>query len=201
MALPCVNNTAGTPQSLHLPLLLTNSKTSNTIKVCSGSVTLVQLGLVFFPFFLQYFRGTIHRPENQPPWDENVAQRRRRGRLDFLRGQTWLWISNFLYRNPQRSAMDIPYKAPSATPSEPVFVVQSVAVLNLYHYRLHSCFQRRLNPPGETSMAAGTALPKYEVLHSWKPEIEYKPQDLQSWAIPKIWTTAVQILPGQKPWV
>lgn len=51
MALPCVNSTAGRPQSLHPPLLLTTSKTSNTIKVCSGSATLVQLSLVFFPFF------------------------------------------------------------------------------------------------------------------------------------------------------
>lgn len=177
MALPCMNSTAGTPRSLHPALLLTNSKTSNTIKVCSESATLVQLSLVFFALLLQCLRGAIHRPENQSPWDENVAQRRRRGRMDFLRGQTSPWISNFLYRNPQRGAMGTPHKAPSPTPSEPVFIVQSVAVLNLYPYRSHSCFQRsRMNPLGETGTAAGTKLSKYKVLHSWKLEIEYKPQ-------------------------
>lgn len=129
MALPCMNSTAGTPQSLHTALPLTN-----TIKVCSGSATLVQLSLVFFSLFLQYLQGAIHRPENQSPWDENVAKRRSRGRLDFLRGQISSLISNFLYRNPQRGAVDIPHKAPSPTPSEPVFIVQSVAVLNLYPY-------------------------------------------------------------------
>lgn len=155
----CEQHCRNTPKSAPSSALpLTNSRTSSTTQVCSASPTLCSSVLPYFLFFLQYIWGAIHRPENQSLWDENEAQRRRRGRLDFLRGQAWLWISNFLYRNPRRRAVDIPHKAPSPAASEPVFAVPSVAVLNLHPYWSPSCFQSsRMNPPGDTGTAAGTA--------------------------------------------
>lgn len=195
-----MGSTAGTPQSLHPPLLCPWPTAGPPAPPGCAQHQPLCAAQSYFLFFLQYLWGAIHRPENQSAWDENVAQRRRRGRLDFLRGQTWLWISISCTGILEEEQWTSCTRTLTCCFWACV-CCSSAAVLNPHPHRPPSCSQSsRTNPPGETGTAAGTAPSKHKVLHSWNFETEYKPEHLQSWAMPRIWTTAVQILPGQKPW-